>query len=217
MNDFIGEFDFAADMVVVEKLFLLPLFGKLFLLEEVEYSVAGSGTELDGGARLTDLSQRLLEQRYINDKAGDDADIGDTAVGKEQTRYDQNSRVGQIGYELHSRLDQRTDRLRFIHDLTKQVVFLSEFLDLLIFSVERLDNKLTGLVFFDSSVDLAEEFLVLIEQRQRELEGKADNDQHNRERAYDDERHLPAGEEHRDEYTDQHDAGLYQQAHGVLQ
>ena len=202
---------------MVEELFLVAFVVKLFLLEEGEDSVAGSGTELDGRARLTDLRQRLLEQRYIDDEAGDDTDIGDSAVSKEQTGNDQDSGIGQIGYELHRRLDQGTDRLRLVQDRTEQVVLSLELLYLLIFSVERLDNKLTGVVFFYGSVDFAEELLVLIEQRQGELEGERNDDQHDGERAYDDERHLPAGDEHRGEYADEHNAGLYQHTDGVLQ
>ena len=68
-----------------------------------------------------------------------------------------------------------------------------------------------------SFFSLTEELLVLIEQRQRKLKGKRNDDQHNRERAYNDKRHLPAGDEHRDEYADKHNAGLYQHTYRVLQ
>jgi putative transcription antitermination factor YqgF len=82
---------------------------------------------------------------------------------------------------------------------------------------ERLENKLTGIIFLDSSVNVAENLLVLVEQRQSVLECKSDDYQHNRKRAYYYESHLPAGKEHRDKYADQHNARLHKHTYGVLQ
>ena len=147
----------------------------------------------------------------------DDGDVGDGAVGKEQTGDEQDCRVGQIGYKLHGRLDEGTDRLRLVEDRAEQIVLLSEFLHLFVLGVERLDDELTGIVFFNGRVDFTEQLLVFVEQRQGKLEGETDDDQHDGQRRNDHKRHLPAGDKHRREHADQHNAGLHQHAHGVLQ
>ena len=92
-----------------------------------------------------------------------------------------------------------------------------ELADLSVLGIESLDHKLSRIVFFHCGVDFTKNHLILIEERQRKLEREADDDQHHGKRTHYGERHLPAGEEHCDKHTDQHDAGLHQHAHAVLQ
>ena len=213
----VPEFDFAADVVMVEQLLLFAFFGKFFELEEAEDPVAGGGAKLDGGAGLTDLGKRLLEEGDVNDEAGDDTDFGDGSIMEEESGGDQDRGIGQEGDEGHGRFDETADGLGLVEDYAEDTVLLLEFADLAGFGVEGLDNELAGVVLFDRRVDFAEDLLALVEQGKGELEGEGDDDEHDRKRAQDDQGHLPAGDEHGEEDAHEHDRGLDEHAHGVLQ
>ena len=154
----------------------LRLLGRDFLLfQEGEDALGCGGHLLKHVAHLGQLSDRLREVLHVLDERLDIAHR-DGALHREHAARERHRDVAEVADEVHDRLHEAREELRFPRALVELVVRLPEALLARLFLIERAHDRMAGERLLDLPVDFPELLLLSAEVLLRELHH--DHDEH---------------------------------------